>query len=139
MKKLALLAALLLLPACDLLNTTTVNNNQNGGGGSTGPTSPCQGVVSTINLDIESGVSSGQSVVGDVVTLSADPRGADGKTVPSSCITGAVTPNVTGSCTLAGPATLAQITVVGQSPGSCSVSVTFAGVGSNTQAWKVVP
>lgn len=141
MRRLMIAVALLALPACTVLSPTTVNNNgdTNGGGSATGPSSPCAGAISSINLDIESGVSGDQSKIGDVVALSADPRGPDGKTAPVACLTGQVTPVVTGVCTLNGPATLAVISVTGTAAGNCAVSVNFAGVGSNTQSWTVVP
>ena len=121
------LAAALMVGDC--FNQTTSQFNQPGGGGSpTGGSSLCEGLITSINVDSESGSA---VAVGSIITFSADPRDSAGNSVPADCKRGAVSVEALGvACGLASnlPSSLDSIELFCGGPGECKARVSFAGV-----------
>jgi hypothetical protein len=121
------LALALSVGNCFNTSQTVVQNHDQGSGGVSGPSAPCDGVVASVNLDVEGGTTGGKAAVGAPVSLSLDPRGADGGTIPSACKGSQVSVQVAGPCALAAVPSLESIVVTPSAPGTCVVTATFGG------------
>jgi hypothetical protein len=125
------IAALCCLGCFDFTNL--LNNPTSLDGSGTGGS--CDGLVTAVQLDKETGFDGGVAFVGRVVTLSAQALGNGAPLVPGT--QGQISGSAVGTCQLQG-ASGDVVSVLPTAPGSCTVVAAFCGVTSNPIAFDVV-
>jgi hypothetical protein len=123
------------LSFCSSLTTVIQNHDQSSPAAGS---ELCAGLVDHLNVDLES---SNAPHVGDVLLFSADPRTADGSTVPAECKDGSFAAvSVDGAvCTVDPASTRNAIAARALAVGDCSVHAQLGKAEGTSKPVRVLP